>query len=127
MSFLLSVSLPPEFSFFDPSEPQCKEILQDPNTTIPELFAVLRQWVPQVQKNIDVIGIEVTIVVLMLSFSVAALILQWFFQPTSKCKLPDQSQIHIVELWCFLFFFTGSLNCLVRILKATSLLYINTT
>ncbi|XP_047201685.1 CAP-Gly domain-containing linker protein 4-like isoform X4 [Girardinichthys multiradiatus] len=48
-----------EFSFFDPSEPQCKEILQDPNTTIPELFAVLRQWVPQVQKNIDIIGIEI--------------------------------------------------------------------
>lgn len=48
-----------EFSFFDPSELQCKEILQDPNTTIPELFAVLRQWVPQVQKNIDVIGIEI--------------------------------------------------------------------
>uniref|UniRef100_A0A8C6NVN0 CAP-Gly domain-containing linker protein 4-like n=1 Tax=Nothobranchius furzeri TaxID=105023 RepID=A0A8C6NVN0_NOTFU len=48
-----------EFSFFDPSEAQCKEILQDPNTTIPELFAVLRQWVPQVQKNIDVIGMEI--------------------------------------------------------------------
>ncbi|XP_072220859.1 CAP-Gly domain-containing linker protein 4 isoform X2 [Leuresthes tenuis] len=48
-----------EFSFFDPSEPQCKEILQDPNTTIPELFAVLRQWVPQVQKNIDLIGSEI--------------------------------------------------------------------
>nr|XP_054586158.1 CAP-Gly domain-containing linker protein 4 isoform X3 [Nothobranchius furzeri] len=48
-----------EFSFFDPSEAQCKEILQDPNTTIPELFAVLRQWVPQVQKNIDVIGVEI--------------------------------------------------------------------
>ncbi|XP_054894108.1 CAP-Gly domain-containing linker protein 4-like isoform X5 [Poeciliopsis prolifica] len=48
-----------EFSFFNPSEPQCREILQDPNTTIPELFAVLRQWVPQVQKNIDVIGIEI--------------------------------------------------------------------
>ncbi|XP_035988739.1 CAP-Gly domain-containing linker protein 3 isoform X2 [Fundulus heteroclitus] len=48
-----------EFSFFDPSEPQCREILQDPNTTIPELFAVLRQWVPQVQKNIDVIGLEI--------------------------------------------------------------------
>ncbi|XP_013865300.1 CAP-Gly domain-containing linker protein 4 isoform X3 [Austrofundulus limnaeus] len=48
-----------EFSFFDPSELQCKGILQDPNTTIPELFAVLRQWVPQVQKNIDIIGIEI--------------------------------------------------------------------
>ncbi|XP_033499014.1 CAP-Gly domain-containing linker protein 4 isoform X3 [Epinephelus lanceolatus] len=48
-----------EFSFFDPSEPQCKEVLLDSSTTIPELFAVLRQWVPQVQKNIDLIGNEI--------------------------------------------------------------------
>ncbi|XP_061751718.1 CAP-Gly domain-containing linker protein 3-like isoform X3 [Nerophis ophidion] len=48
-----------EFAFFDPSDPQCKEVLQDPCTTIPELFAVLRQWVPQVQKNIDLIGNEI--------------------------------------------------------------------
>lgn len=57
---VLSLSLSPEFSFFDPSEPQCREVLLDPSTTIPELFAVLRQWVPQVQKNIDHIGNEVT-------------------------------------------------------------------
>nr|XP_061798554.1 CAP-Gly domain-containing linker protein 4-like [Nerophis lumbriciformis] len=48
-----------EFSFFDPSEPQCREVLEEPSTTIPELFAVLRQWVPQVQKNIDLIGNEI--------------------------------------------------------------------
>ncbi|CAL9686209.1 unnamed protein product [Knipowitschia caucasica] len=48
-----------EFSFFDPSDSRCKEILEDSSTTIPELFAVLRQWVPQVQKNIDVIGNEI--------------------------------------------------------------------
>ncbi|XP_076015502.1 CAP-Gly domain-containing linker protein 4 [Genypterus blacodes] len=48
-----------EFSFFDPSDPQCREVLLDPNTTIPELFAVLRQWVPQVQKNVDLIGNEI--------------------------------------------------------------------
>lgn len=48
-----------EFSFFDPSEPQCREVLLDPSTTIPELFAVLRQWVPQVQRNIDHIGGEI--------------------------------------------------------------------
>ncbi|XP_040917068.1 CAP-Gly domain-containing linker protein 4-like isoform X2 [Toxotes jaculatrix] len=48
-----------EFSFFDPSELQCREVLLDPRTTIPELFAVLRQWVPQVQKNIDLIGNEI--------------------------------------------------------------------
>lgn len=52
---------PTEFSFFDPSERQCREVLFDPNTTIPELFAVLRQWVPQVQKNIDLIGNEVIV------------------------------------------------------------------
>eukprot|EP00066_Takifugu_rubripes_P001270 XP_003962357.1 PREDICTED: CAP-Gly domain-containing linker protein 4 isoform X1 [Takifugu rubripes] len=48
-----------EFSFFDPSDPQCREVLLDPRTTIPELFAVLRQWVPQVQRNICVIGHEI--------------------------------------------------------------------
>uniref|UniRef100_A0A665V8D1 CAP-Gly domain-containing protein n=1 Tax=Echeneis naucrates TaxID=173247 RepID=A0A665V8D1_ECHNA len=48
-----------EFSFFDPSELQCREVLLDPSTTIPELFAVLRQWVPQVQRNIDLIGKEI--------------------------------------------------------------------
>ncbi|XP_028250810.1 CAP-Gly domain-containing linker protein 4 isoform X2 [Parambassis ranga] len=48
-----------EFSFFDPSDPQCREVLLDPSTTIPELFAVLRQWVPQVQKNISLIGNEI--------------------------------------------------------------------
>ncbi|XP_028294868.1 CAP-Gly domain-containing linker protein 4 isoform X2 [Gouania willdenowi] len=48
-----------EFSFFDPCEPRCRQILLDPSTTIPELFAVLRQWVPQVQKNIDLIGNQI--------------------------------------------------------------------
>ncbi|KAG7466066.1 hypothetical protein MATL_G00160910 [Megalops atlanticus] len=48
-----------EFSFFDPSEPQCREVLLDPQTTVSELFAVLRQWVPQVQKNINLIGNEI--------------------------------------------------------------------
>ncbi|XP_039992669.1 CAP-Gly domain-containing linker protein 4-like isoform X3 [Xiphias gladius] len=48
-----------EFSFFDPSELQCRDVLLDPSTTIPELFAVLRQWVPQVQRNIDLIGNEI--------------------------------------------------------------------
>ncbi|XP_039604276.1 CAP-Gly domain-containing linker protein 4-like isoform X6 [Polypterus senegalus] len=48
-----------EFSFFDPNDPKCQEILFDPDTTISELFAVLRQWVPQVQQNISVIGNEI--------------------------------------------------------------------
>ncbi|KAJ7991213.1 hypothetical protein DPEC_G00294990 [Dallia pectoralis] len=48
-----------EFSFFDPDDPQCREVLLDPSTTAPELFAVLRQWVPQVQRNISLIGNEI--------------------------------------------------------------------
>uniref|UniRef100_A0A8C5MVT3 CAP-Gly domain containing linker protein family member 4 n=1 Tax=Leptobrachium leishanense TaxID=445787 RepID=A0A8C5MVT3_9ANUR len=48
-----------EFSFFDPNDASCQDILFDPTTSIPELFAILRQWVPQVQQSIDVIGDEI--------------------------------------------------------------------
>lgn len=48
-----------EFSFFDPSDPQCQEVLLDPQTTVSELFAILRQWVPQVQRNISLVGNEI--------------------------------------------------------------------
>lgn len=48
-----------EFSFFDPNDAACQEILFDPKTSVSELFAILRQWVPQVQQNIDIIGNEV--------------------------------------------------------------------
>ncbi|KAI4795155.1 hypothetical protein KUCAC02_031606, partial [Chaenocephalus aceratus] len=46
------------FTFFDPNDPACLEILMDPRTSIPELFAIVRQWVPQVQHKIDIIGNE---------------------------------------------------------------------
>ncbi|XP_053444708.1 CAP-Gly domain-containing linker protein 4 isoform X2 [Nycticebus coucang] len=48
-----------EFSFFDPNDASCQEILFDPKTSVSELFAILRQWVPQVQQNIDLIGNEI--------------------------------------------------------------------
>ncbi|KAM8954307.1 CAP-Gly domain-containing linker protein 3 isoform 1-T1 [Pelodytes ibericus] len=47
------------FTFFDPNDPACKEIMFDPQTTVPELFAIIRQWVPQVQHQIDIIGSEI--------------------------------------------------------------------
>ncbi|KAG9340515.1 hypothetical protein JZ751_021335 [Albula glossodonta] len=47
------------FTFFDPNDPACQEILLDPRTTIAELFAIIRQWVPQVQHKIDIIGNEI--------------------------------------------------------------------
>uniref|UniRef100_A0A8C5WU98 CAP-Gly domain containing linker protein family member 4 n=1 Tax=Laticauda laticaudata TaxID=8630 RepID=A0A8C5WU98_LATLA len=48
-----------EFSFFDPNDAACQEILFNPKTSVSELFAILRQWVPQVQQNIDMIGNEI--------------------------------------------------------------------
>ncbi|XP_048152551.1 CAP-Gly domain-containing linker protein 4 isoform X2 [Corvus hawaiiensis] len=48
-----------EFSFFDPNDAACQEILFNPKTSVSELFAILRQWVPQVQQNIDLIGNEI--------------------------------------------------------------------
>ncbi|KAM7118871.1 LOW QUALITY PROTEIN: CAP-Gly domain-containing linker protein 4 [Ciconia maguari] len=48
-----------EFSFFDPNDVACQEILFNPKTSVSELFAILRQWVPQVQQNIDIIGNEI--------------------------------------------------------------------
>ncbi|NP_001088641.1 CAP-Gly domain-containing linker protein 3 isoform X1 [Xenopus laevis] len=47
------------FTFFDPNDPACQEILLDPQTSVPELFAIIRQWVPQVQHKIDIIGSEI--------------------------------------------------------------------
>uniref|UniRef100_A0A8C6UBP8 CAP-GLY domain containing linker protein 3 n=1 Tax=Neogobius melanostomus TaxID=47308 RepID=A0A8C6UBP8_9GOBI len=47
------------FTFFDPNDPGCAQILSDPQTTIPQLFAIVRQWVPQVQHKIDIIGAEI--------------------------------------------------------------------
>ncbi|CAL8363814.1 unnamed protein product [Merluccius merluccius] len=47
------------FTFFDPNDPACEQILMDPDTTVPELFAIVRQWVPQVQHKIHIIGNEI--------------------------------------------------------------------
>ncbi|XP_074390024.1 CAP-Gly domain-containing linker protein 3, partial [Zonotrichia albicollis] len=47
------------FTFFDPNDAACREILLDPRTTVPQLFAILRQWVPQVQHSVDIIGNEI--------------------------------------------------------------------
>ncbi|XP_071142130.1 CAP-Gly domain-containing linker protein 3-like isoform X1 [Mytilus galloprovincialis] len=48
-----------ELSFFDPGCPGCKEILENPNTTVPEIFAVLRQWTPQTQQNLELLVNEI--------------------------------------------------------------------
>ena len=45
--------------FFDPGCPGCYDILGNPSTTIAELFAILRQWTPQTQQNLELIVREV--------------------------------------------------------------------
>lgn len=42
-------------TFLDPECETCYNILVDPETTIPELFAIMRQWVPQIQKKMDML------------------------------------------------------------------------
>jgi CAP-Gly domain-containing linker protein 3/4 len=46
-------------TFFDPDCPEGQEILQDPKTSIPELFAIVRQWVPQIQRNMRTLTKEI--------------------------------------------------------------------
>ncbi|XP_061480964.1 CAP-Gly domain-containing linker protein 4 [Rhineura floridana] len=62
VTYLVSAAPMPsecEFSFFDPNDAACQEILFNPKTSVSELFAILRQWVPQVQQNINIIGNEI--------------------------------------------------------------------
>ncbi|CAH1243559.1 CLIP3 [Branchiostoma lanceolatum] len=48
-----------ELTFFDPDCPGCQLLLQDMNLSVSQIFAIIRQWVPQVQRRIDVLGEEV--------------------------------------------------------------------
>ncbi|XP_021359744.1 CAP-Gly domain-containing linker protein 3-like isoform X2 [Mizuhopecten yessoensis] len=48
-----------ELSFFDPGCPGCHDILVNPDTTVPEIFAVLRQWTPQTQQNLELLINEI--------------------------------------------------------------------
>jgi len=41
--------------FFDLKCSDCESLLYDEATTVSELFAILRQWIPQTQQNILVI------------------------------------------------------------------------
>ncbi|CAG0888530.1 unnamed protein product [Darwinula stevensoni] len=48
-----------QLTFFDPSCPGCRALLKSPATTIAHVFAILRQWVPQTQQNIQTLVDEV--------------------------------------------------------------------
>lgn len=48
-----------DLSFFDPVCAGCREILSNPSTTVPEIFAILRQWTPQTQQNLELLVEEI--------------------------------------------------------------------
>ncbi|XP_066919361.1 CAP-Gly domain-containing linker protein 4-like [Clytia hemisphaerica] len=46
-------------AFLDPNCKGCYRLIIDPKTSIAQLFAIIRQWVPQVQKNMDLLVTEI--------------------------------------------------------------------
>ncbi|XP_057290662.1 CAP-Gly domain-containing linker protein 4-like isoform X2 [Hydractinia symbiolongicarpus] len=48
-----------DLSFFDPTCAGCQDILSNPRTTISEIFAIMRQWVPQTQQHIEILIEEI--------------------------------------------------------------------
>ena len=50
-----------QLTFFDPSCTDCLDLIYDPGTSISEIFAVIRQWVPQIQQHIHQWGQEVSV------------------------------------------------------------------
>ena len=50
-----------EMAFFDPNCPGCQDLLTSPDTTLPEIYAVLRQWTPQTQQSLEILIREVWI------------------------------------------------------------------
>ncbi|GFY51561.1 CAP-Gly domain-containing linker protein 4 [Trichonephila inaurata madagascariensis] len=50
-----------DLPFFDPSCCGCMEILQNTGTSIPQIFAIIRQWMPRTQQKIEMLVNEVLI------------------------------------------------------------------
>ena len=50
-----------DLTFFDPNCPHCKDLLVAPTTTVPEIFAILRQWTPQTQQSLELLVEEVSL------------------------------------------------------------------
>jgi len=50
--------------FFDVNCDGCQQLLDNEATSVSELFAILRQWIPQTQKNVLMIIEQVTVITL---------------------------------------------------------------
>ena len=53
-------------SFFDVKCSGCQSLLCDEATTVSQLFAILRQWIPQTQQNILMVIEQVKVIVFSL-------------------------------------------------------------
>ena len=53
-------------SFFDVNCSGCQQLLENEATSVAELFAILRQWIPQTQQNVLMIIEQVTMITLSL-------------------------------------------------------------
>ncbi|XP_019857361.1 PREDICTED: CAP-Gly domain-containing linker protein 3-like [Amphimedon queenslandica] len=48
-----------DLCFFDPTCSSCQDVLSNPKTTISQLFAIMRQWIPQTQGHLTLLTREV--------------------------------------------------------------------
>lgn len=46
-------------TFFNSQCPGCRKVLTDPETKVPQIFAIMRQWVPQTQQCIELFVTEI--------------------------------------------------------------------
>ena len=56
-----------ELSFFDPGCLGCHKLMEDPATSVPDIFAIMRQWTPQTQQAMEMLVDEVREYCLILS------------------------------------------------------------
>ncbi|KAL3211293.1 hypothetical protein MRX96_036523 [Rhipicephalus microplus] len=108
--------------FFDTDCPNCLNILHSDDTTVPEIFAILRQWVPRTQKDIKALCSEILkrgahvndrdgltdmtllhyacksgatgVGDLMSSTQTVGILLDYGADPTLRCRWTDMAPIH---------------------------------
>jgi len=80
-------------SFFDVKCAGCLSLLQDEATTVSELFAILRQWIPQTQQNIMIIIEQVRMIAVSLA-SESTACMHWLNGLFCRVALWPDSSLH---------------------------------
>ena len=109
-----------ELSFFDPNCPHCNELLMDATTTVPEIFAILRQWTPQTQQSLELLVSQVCVSG-GISFCATSL------KVWSKAKLLSWPEYPLMNKWIFCLknkkLYKNCLNCFPVFCPVISLVY----